>query len=271
VSFEEAEQPGPRGPRWSRRALRWLLPWVGIVAVLALWSALSASGFVNALILPSPLAVMGAAVDQATNGVLLPNILVSLQRVIVGYLLAVVVGVVLGLVVGWNQLLYTMFNPVIEALRPIPPIAWIPLAILWFGLTNNAAYYIVFIGPVFPIFVTTAAAVRATGKHYVNAALCLGANDRALLLWIILPGALPEIFTALRIGIAMAWTDLVAAELVAAQSGLGYQMWLSRELFRSADVIFGMVTIGFLGFGSNYAVLLIERRLLRWHRAVSAR
>lgn len=123
----------------------------------------------------------------------------------------------------------------------------------------------------FPIFVATAAAVRATSKHYVNAARCLGATERALLVWVILPGALPEIFTALRIGIAMAWTDLVAAELVAAQSGLGYQMWLSRELFKSADVIFGMVTIGFLGFISNYGVLLLERRLLRWHRAVAAR
>jgi ABC-type nitrate/sulfonate/bicarbonate transport system permease component len=88
---------------------------------------------------------------------------------------------------------------------------------------------------------------------------------------IILPGAMPEIFTALRIGIAMAWTCVVAAELVAAQSGLGYQMWQSRELFRSADVIFGMVIIGALGFISNHLVLLVERRVLRWHRAVAAR
>lgn len=248
-----------------------LLPFIGLLAVISLWELLSATQLVNQLLLPSPLAVLKASIDQATNGILLPNILASLQRVLFGYALAVVVGVGLGLFVGWNRLLFTIFNPVIEALRPIPPIAWIPLAILWFGLTNDAAYYIVFIGPVFPIFVTTAAAVRATGKHYVNAALCLGATEWALLTSIILPGAMPEIFTALRVGIAVAWTCVVAAELVAAQSGLGYQMWLNRELFKSADVIFGMLIIGFLGFASNYAVLVVERRLLRWHHAVSAR
>lgn len=205
------------------------------------------------------------------GGLLVPNILISLQRVLIGYLLAVIVGVSFGLIVGWNNTLYRMFNPVVEAIRPIPAIAWIPLAILWFGLTNKASYYIVFIGPVFPIFVTTAAAVRATGRHYVNAALCLGADEWAMLKSIILPGALPEIFTVLRVGIAIAWTDVVAAELVAAQSGLGYQMWQARELFQSSHVIFGMLMIGFLGFGSNYAVLFLEHRLLRWHRGTAAR
>ncbi len=248
-----------------------VLPAVGLLAFLALWEALSATHITNQLLLPSPVSVFRAGVQEAINGVLLPNVLISLQRVVIGYLLAVAVGVGLGLVVGWNNVLYAMFNPVIEALRPIPAIAWIPLAILWFGLTNNASYYIVFIGPVFPIFVTTAAAVRSTSRHYVNAALCLGADELAMLRSIILPGALPEIFTVLRVGVAIAWTDVVAAELVAAQSGLGYQMWQARELFQSSHVIFGMLMIGLLGFANNYAVLLLEHRLLRWHRAVSAR
>jgi NitT/TauT family transport system permease protein len=248
-----------------------VLPWLGLAALFGVWGLLSASGAVNELLLPSPLAVLRAGIDEFTSGVLVPNILISVKRVLAGYALAVVIGVALGLFVGWNERLYRAFNPVIEALRPIPPIAWVPLAILWFGLTDRAAYYIVFIGPVFPIFVTTAAAVRATGRHYVNAAQCLGADEWALLTRIILPGAMPEIFTALRVGIAMAWTCVVAAELVAAQSGLGYQMWQSRELFKSADVIFGMAMIGFLGFGSNHLVILIERRMLRWHRGAAAR
>jgi len=248
-----------------------LLPVAGLASVIGVWWLLSATHVTNQLILPSPGAVLQAAYQEATSGILLPNILISLQRVLIGYALAVIVGVGLGLVVGWNNVLYAMFGTVVEAIRPIPAIAWIPLAILWFGLTNNAAYYIVFIGPVFPIFVTTAAAVRATGQHYVNAALCLGATETAMLRYIILPGALPEIFTVLRVGIALAWTDVVAAELVAAQSGLGYQMWQARELFQSSHVIFGMVMIGVLGFASNYAVLLVEHRVLRWHRATSAR
>lgn len=248
-----------------------LLPAAGLASVIGIWWLLSATHITNQLILPSPQSVFEAAVQEATSGILLPNMLISLQRVLIGYLIAVVVGVGFGLVVGWNNVLYAMFGTVVEAIRPIPAIAWIPLAILWFGLTNNAAYYIVFIGPVFPIFVTTAAAVRATGKHYVNAALCLGANETAMLRYIILPGALPEIFTVLRVGIALAWTDVVAAELVAAQSGLGYQMWQARELFQSSHVIFGMLMIGALGFASNYLVLLIEHRALRWHRATTAR
>src|SRR5579872_2533924 len=230
-----------------------ILPVLGLVAFVGIWWLLSAAHITNELILPSPYSVLSAGVQEAINGMLLPNVLVSLQRVLIGYALAVLVGVGLGLIVGWNNTLFAMFDPVIEALRPIPAIAWIPLAILWFGLTDNASYYIVFIGPVFPIFVTTAAAVRATGQHYVNAALCLGANEWTMLRWVILPGALPEIFTVLRVGVAIAWTDVVAAELVAAQSGLGYQMWQARQLFESSDVIFGMLMIGLLGFASNYA------------------
>lgn len=243
----------------------------GLGTVLFVWWLLSATHITNELILPPPQSVFQAGVQEATSGVLLPNVLISLQRVTIGYLLAVVVGVGLGMVIGWNNVLYKMFGPVIEAIRPIPAIAWIPLSILWFGLTNNAAYYIVFIGPVFPIFVTTTAAVRSTSRHYVNAALCLGAGEWAMLRWVIMPGALPEIFTVLRVAVAIAWTDVVAAELVAAQSGLGYQMWQARELFQSSHVIFGMLAIGLLGFASNYVVLFIEHRALRWHRAVSAR
>jgi ABC-type nitrate/sulfonate/bicarbonate transport system permease component len=254
-----------------RTLARFIVPWLGLAALLITWSLLSWSGAVNELLLPSPLAVAKAGIEEAANGVLVANILISVKRVLAGYGLAVAIGVGLGLFVGWNDLLYKALNPAIEALRPIPPIAWVPLAILWFGLTDRAAYYIVFIGPVFPIFVTTAAAVRATGRHYVNAAQCLGANDWALLTQIIFPGALPEIVTALRVGIAVAWTCVVAAELVAAQSGLGYQMWQSRELFKSADVIFGMVMIGALGFASNYLIILIERRVLRWRRGAVAR
>ena len=248
-----------------------VLPWIGLAALLGIWSIVSWSGVVNELLLPPPLSVVKAGIDEATSGVLVTNVVASLKRVMAGYALAVALGVGLGLFVGWNDKAYRALNPAIEALRPIPPIAWVPLAILWFGLTDKAAYYIVFIGPVFPIFVTTAAAVRATGRHYVNAAECLGASQWALLTEIILPGAMPEIFTALRVGIAVAWTCVVAAELVAAQSGLGYQMWQSRELFKSADVIFGMLMIGALGFASNYLVLLIERRTLRWHRGTVAR
>ena len=255
----------------GRSIRRMLLPWVGLVALVTIWTVLASSGAVNKLLLPSPLDVIRAGIDEVSNGVLVTNVVISVKRVLTGYALAVVVGVGLGLFVGWNETLYKALNPAIEALRPIPPIAWVPLAILWFGLTDRAAYYIVFIGPVFPIFVTTAAAVRATGRHYVNAAQCLGATEWALLTAVILPGAMPEIFTALRVGIAVAWTCVVAAELVAAQSGLGYQMWQSRELFRSADVIFGMIMIGALGFVSNYLVLLIERRVLRWHRGTVAR
>jgi NitT/TauT family transport system permease protein len=250
---------------------RIIVPWLGLFALLALWSGLSWSNAVNELLLPSPLAVMRAGIDEATTGVLLTNVTISFTRVLVGYVLAVIVGVGGGLIVGWNDLLYRAFNPLVESLRPIPPIAWVPLAILWFGLSDRAAYYIVFIGPVFPIFVSTASAVRSTGRHYVNAAQCLGATEVALMTQIILPGALPEIFTALRVGVAIAWTCVVAAELVAAQSGLGYQMWQSRELFRSADVIFGMLMIGALGLASNYAVRAIERHLLRWHRGMAAR
>src|SRR5579872_525377 len=154
-----------------------LLPVAGLVSVVFVWWLLSATHITNQLILPSPQSVFQAGIQEASAGVLLPNMTISLQRVIIGYLLAVVVGVGLGAVIGWNNILYAMFGPVVEAVRPIPAIAWIPLSILWFGLTNKAAYYIVFIGPVFPIFITTAAAVRSTSQHYVNAALVLGAGE----------------------------------------------------------------------------------------------
>lgn len=261
--------PGSQPMTYLRRGARSFRPFIGLLAFIGLWEVISVTGLMSPLLLPPPQAVVEAGVAQAESGILWRNAAASLTRVAIGYALAVVVGVGAGLIAGWYRPVQSLVGPVIEALRPIPAIAWIPLAILWFGLTERASYYVVFIAPVFPIFVGTVAAVQATSNQYVNAALCLGAKGRSLLFNIVFPAALPNILTQLRIGVALAWTAVVAAELVAAQSGLGYQMQLARELFRTDHVIFGMVTIGALGAVSNLGMLFVERHLLNWRRGTT--
>ena len=241
---------------------------VGIFGFLATWQLLASLGVINALLLPSPLRVIEATLELLADGSLLRHVLASLDRVLIGFLVAAASGILIGLVTGWSRVTSDLLKPVIEAVRPIPPIAWTPIAILWFGVGNAPSYFLVFIGAVFPIFVNTFTAVRSIDRAHINAALCLGAGPWLLLRDVLIPASLPIIFPGLRIGLGIGWMCVVTAELIAAQSGLGYMIQQNRVLLQTPNVVAGMATIGAIGFAMSALMGVVERRIIGWSQAV---
>jgi ABC-type nitrate/sulfonate/bicarbonate transport system permease component len=190
----------------------------------------------------------------------------SLYRVAWGFLLAAAVAVPLGLAMGWSPRLRRLFSPVVELLRPVPPLAWIPISILWFGIGVRSAAFIIFLGAVFPILLNTVAGVLAVSPALVEAARTLGAREGQLLRKVLLPGALPSIFVGLRVGLGIGWMTLVAAEFTGVKSGygLGYMIMTARDIQRPDEIIAGMVVIGVTGLLIDLLIRLAEARLLPW-------
>ncbi|PWT92295.1 MAG: ABC transporter permease [Proteobacteria bacterium] len=240
---------------------------IGLATVLAAWQLLAMTGLINPVLMPSPARLVDAIIELLRDGSLLIHLTASLERVFAGFVLAALCGLTLGVLTGWWRPASDFLKPIIESLRPIPPIAWTPLAILWFGVGNAPSYFLVFIGAVFPIFVNTFAAVRNIDRTQINAALCLGAGRRLLLTDVLIPASLPVIFPGLRIALGIGWMCVVTAELVAAQSGLGYLIQQSRLLLQTQNVLAGMITIGAVGFAMNAVMERIEWRLTGWSHA----
>lgn len=237
---------------------------LGLAGFFGLWQAVSSLGLIDDFLLPSPVAVAKALWDMALDGSLWIHLAASLQRVAIGFLLACVAGLSLGLVCGWWRTVSDFVRPVVEALRPIPPLAWIPITILWFGLGDAASYFLVFLGAFFPAFVATFTAVRGLDRNQMNAALCLGARPWQLFWDVLIPASLPIILPGLRIALGVGWMCVVTAELIAAQTGLGYLIQQSRMLFQINNVVAGMVTIGLVGFAMSAILERIERRVNAW-------
>lgn len=249
---------------WSAKAGRstaWGLLGVGLLFAawlgFALWRG-------NPLLLPTPAQVLDGLAALTSSGVLFGDLLNSLRRVFVGFFLAAGLAVPLGLVLSYSQRLGAIFVPVVTLLRPIPPIAWIPLAILWFGLSEGSSYYITTVAAFFPIFLSVYGGGLAVERQHIRAAESLGAKRFVILTRVFLPSAAPSILTGLRIGLGQAWMAVVTAELVAAQSGLGYRIQLSRLNLETAEVIACMVVIGVLGAAMTSALGWAEERLLPW-------
>ena len=211
-------------------------------------------------IFPTPQEVLQGLVELAKQGVLLKYIVASLFRVTWGFLLAILVGVPFGLILGWNRHAAMAFNPLIQIFRPISPIAWIPVAILWFGVTDVSPVFLIFLASVFPITVSSMAAVQNMQPVYVRAARNFGLNNLQLFRKVIFPACLPQIFTGLRIALGIAWLVVVAAEMIAVNSGLGYLIIDARNAGKRYDlVVAGMVMIGLIGLILDVAVRSLEK------------
>ena len=191
----------------------------------------------------------------------------SLKREAVAFLFAAS-AIPLGIAMGWWRLAYNQVNPIMEILRPIPPLAWIPLSILWFGIGDEQNEFIIFLGIFFPILVNTIVGVKNIVPILIRAARSLGAPDRKLLLRIVFIGALPQIITGVRIGLGVGWMALVAAELVGANSGLGFIINDARSMLRTDIIIVGMLAIGLIGLLIDAVILALGRRLLPWSLAL---
>lgn len=252
----------------SRRTRRQLL---AIVLFLALWQAVVSflyGSSTQGRLLPGPMEVLAAAKELVMSGELFRHAFQSLLRVVSGLAIAVCLAVPLGLLIGWFPLARDMGEVIIDTFRPIPPLAWIPLAVLWFGLSPASAVFIIIIGGFFPTLVSTVAGVRSVDRGLLEAAYTLGAiGSLDLFRRVVFPAALPSIVTGIRISAGLAWMSVVAAEMIAIDSGLGYMILNARQIFRPDVVVTGMAVIGLIGFGMDRLLFLCETHIFRWRRA----
>lgn len=249
----------------------------GIVPVLLLigWEIFSRSGVLPAALLPAPSQVLVAWADwifgtdgntQTYSGRWLFDVLHSFWRVLAGFALAGLLGVVLGMGIGWSRTIEKLIEPILQMLRPIPPVSWIPLAIIWFGIADRPAIFLVFLGAFFPVLLSTIHGVRNCDRNLLRAGAMTGGKPGMLLWHIVFPAALPSIFSGLRIAVGSAWMLTVTAEMVAVKSGVGYVLWDSYYFLRYDIVISAMASIGLLGFLSDLAIKRFAGRVLRWQR-----
>jgi len=234
-----------------------LLPLAVLVVIYFLWDG--AVLVSKSDIFPRPYQVFLGVVELVQHGLLLKYVVASLFRVSVGFTLAVLVGVPLGLLLGWFKPAFLAFNPIIQILRPISPIAWIPLAILWFKVDDRAPIFLIFLSSVFPIMVTAIAAVQNIQPVYVRAGQNFGVSQFDLFRRVIFPACLPQIITSLRIALGIAWLVVVAAEMIAVNSGLGYLIIDARNAGKRYDlVVAGMLLIGVIGLALDFLVRRLE-------------
>ena len=258
--------------------------WVPLL-LIAIWQMVAQWGWVNPQILPSPWAVLvrwyqyllpltefnpaeESYMSWIFSGELLHDLFASFYRVVVGFLIGFILALPLGLLMGASRHIYDYFNPMLQVLRPIPPIAFIPLSILWFGLGNPPAIFLISLGAFFPVLVNTIVGVRAVDSIYIRAAQNLGADRYTMFRHVMLPAAMPYILSGVRIGIGTGFICVIVAEMIAVNNGLGYRILEAREFFWSDKIIAGMLTIGLLGLLIDTGVNKLNNYLLRWHRGL---
>jgi ABC-type nitrate/sulfonate/bicarbonate transport system permease component len=238
-----------------------------VVAAVAIWALVTRARWVDPILLPSPADVAKAFTASVADGSLQKHVAVSLLRVVEGFAIAMIIAVPLGILMGVSRLARGIVEPLLELLRPIPPIAVIPLAILWFGIDELSKVFIIAYGAFFPILVNTMAGFNEVDRVHVRAAQALGAKRYHVFRDVVLRSAFPFIIVGARVGMGMAFIVLVAAELIASSRGLGFLISDARYNFRTDQIFLGMACIGVLGFVLNKMLLEVERRLVRWKRA----
>ena len=224
-----------------------ILPLVTLFFVLLLWEMVTRYSGWSTNVFPGPIAVLTSMGELIANGTLLKNTVASLFRVSVGFTIAVTLGIPLGIIIGRLEIAKLLINPLIQFLRPISPLAWIPLAMLWFGIGDQPAIFLIFLASFFPIVVSTSIAVETIKPTYFQVAANFNFSRVEVFSKIVIPAITPQVITALRIAIAIAWMVVVAAEMIAVQSGLGYLILDSRNALRMDYVMVAMIVIGVIG------------------------
>ena len=239
--------------------------------LILIWQGLSSIQVIPSYKLPSPVEIVLGFKDLLIIGVppgnLLHNhVLYSLYRVALGYAIAALLAIPLGLLMGWSPGFLRITRPVFEVVRPIPPLAWIPIAILWFGIGIKSAAFIIFLGAFFPILLNTISGVLTIPPILIEAARTLHAKEKDIFLKVLLPGAVPSIFVGMRIGIGIGWMTLVAAEFTGVKEGygLGYMIMTARDIQRPDEILAGMLVIGVIGLLIDIGLRATESRTIKW-------
>jgi ABC-type nitrate/sulfonate/bicarbonate transport system permease component len=232
--------------------------------VIMIWKIVTYLRIFDPVILPSPESVGQAFLSEMVSGELLKHIQISLYRVFLGFGIGSAMAVSLGLLIGWSEKAKSFVDPIVEIVRPIPPMAWIPLSILWFGIGELPKIFIIILGVFFPVLTNTVVGVKSIEKGLLKLARSMGLKGFRLFKEVIVFGASPFIITGLRIGLGFGWMCLVTAELIAAQAGLGYMIEEAKMLLLTNKVILGMLTIGFLGILIDRLIVRLEKIVLPW-------
>src|SRR5690625_1084398 len=253
----------------KRLGLGFLLP----ASFLLVWQLVGQSPGVSSII-PTPSDVIVAWWDWifADRGLGLnpylgtwwSNVQYSTWRVFQGFMLAMILGVPLGLAIGWNRIAAQMLDPMVQGMRPIPITAWLPFSIALFGVRDFGSVFLIFLGGFYPIVVNTTQGARDVERNLVRAATMMGASQFQLLRRVVLPSAMPSLFTGLRLGLGISWTAVIVSEMVAVKSGLGYVLWDAYYVGRMDIVLADMVSIGIMGYLSDRLIVFLERRVLVW-------
>jgi ABC-type nitrate/sulfonate/bicarbonate transport system permease component len=242
----------------------------GILIIIVIWELATAYlHMFKPVILPPPSTVFFTMINMIGDGELFMHAGYSLMRVLLGFIVAAIIAIPLGIAMSWVREISYVVDPIMEVLRPIPPIAWIGLAILWFGLGLNSAIFLVFIGAFFPILLNTVSGVRSVDKKLLEVAATFGASDLVVLRKVVLPAALPTIYTGMRVGMGIGWMCVVAAEMVAVKYGLGNLILEASNFLQTDRVFVGMITIGILGLIINVLFQIAGDRLFAWQKGIS--
>jgi len=241
--------------------------------ILAAWQWLGSSANMAGVV-PTPVQVVRAWYDWMFGspgmglnpylGSWVGNVQYSAMRVVQGFCLAMLAGIPLGLAIGWSRLASQLLDPLVQGLRPIPITAWLPFSIALFGIRDLGSVFLIFLGAFYAIVVNTTQGARDVDRNLVRAAGMMGASPGQLLRRVVLPAAMPSIFTGLRIGLGIAWTAVIVSEMVAVKSGLGYVLWDAYYVGRMDIVLADMASIGLMGFLSDRLIVMIEHRVLMW-------
>ncbi len=242
----------------------------GFICFIGIWEILVRTGMIDPYFLPAPSKVIVRAVDMTMgkDAVLLHDIRISATRVLTGFFLSALIGIPCGLVMGMNSYIRAALNPIVSIIRPLPALSWIPLSMLWLGIDEQQKYAIVFMGCFASILVYTTDATMRVNPILQRAARNLGASWLQVLLYVTLPGALPDIMSGLKVVLAIAWTCVISAEMVGANSGLGFRIWTAKEWSDTGQVLVGMISISFTVLILDVFFRGIERLLLPWQQRV---
>lgn len=243
-----------------------LISTASLMTFLMFWELICRLGLIEPLFLPPPSKIFTRAVQLIDNGTLMAHTLASTRRVLVGFIVSSIVAIPVGIFIGSSPLLKAIFDPFISLLRPLPSMSWIPLSLLWLGITETQKYSIVFMGSFAPSLMYIIEATKSIDPLLIRAARNLGASKVDVMKEVILPGALPQIIAGLKVMLGIAWTCIISAELVAAKEGLGFMIMNGKEYFQTDTVLLGMVLISITVMIIDAVFKRFERRLLPWTR-----
>lgn len=263
-----AVTPALRAARWLKKnGLSMLLWCVSIGMLLAVWyfgTRYRVDFFIRFTNIPTPAEVIGKVTEVAQTDKFMTNIGISVRRIFSGFGIAILVAVPMGLLIGRYRAVRDLLLPAAEVLRPIPAIAWVPMSIMLWPSNEVSIVFITFLGAFFPILLNTIHGVTALDPVLLRAGRCLGANETRMIWHVILPGALPHIFTGLAVGMGVAWVSLIAAEMISGQFGVGYFTWEAYSLVSYAEIALGMITIGLLGLLCSGGIRMIGKFAMPW-------